>query len=242
MAYPIKGFLETSFSDWPGKVVSVIFLPFCNFRCPYCHNYELVLHPEKFPDFPLEFIMETLFLNRDWIDGVCVSGGEPTLHPWLPSLLRSFKETSGLALKIKLDTNGSSPELLERLIQEKLVDYVAMDLKAPLEMERYEEIIGIPLGEKGLTSIQKSIKILLAGRVDYEFRTTFVPGYLREEDIYQLAQAIKGARRYTLQNFNPRHTLDKKLQKQKPFPENTLKKMQKIAAVIIGDNDGGRLI
>lgn len=239
MRYPIKGFLETSFSDWPGKVTAVIFLPYCNFRCLYCHNYELVLHPEKFPDFPLGEIVAKIRSYRDWIDGLCLTGGEPTMHPWLASLLRYLRQTLGPDLPIKLDTNGSFPGVLEELIQEGLIDYVAMDLKAPLRIDRYEQITGVSLGEKGLINIRRSIEILLAGQVDYEFRTTLIPVYLKEGDVYEIAQRIKGAKRYTLQTFNPRQTLDKSLETLKPFPEGTLRRMQKKVNEIISSNNSG---
>ncbi|MGB9845844.1 MAG: anaerobic ribonucleoside-triphosphate reductase activating protein [Methanothermobacter tenebrarum] len=237
MVYSIKGFLETSFSDWPGKVAAVLFLPYCNFRCLYCHNYELVLRPEKFPDFPLSEIIKKISLNREWIDGVCLTGGEPTIHRWLPALLRFLKEKLGQDMLIKLDTNGSAPKVLEKLIQENLVDYVAMDLKAPLTIERYEEMVGVSLGEDGLGNIQKSIAILLSQKVDHEFRTTIVPALLQEKEIYEMARTIKGAKRYTLQNFNPRQTLAESLRHFKPLDESTLQRLQKKVTEIIGANN-----
>src|SRR3972149_6713066 len=97
MDYPIKGFIETSFSDWPGKVVAVLFLPSCNFRCPYCHNHELVLLPEKYPNFPLQEILHSLRERTGWIDGGCLTGGEPTLHPWLASLIHELRSARGMA-------------------------------------------------------------------------------------------------------------------------------------------------
>ncbi len=236
MDYSIKGFVETSFSDWPGKVVAVLFLPYCNFRGCYCHNYELVLHPEIFPDFPLSEIINQILGHRDWLDGLCLSGGEPTIHPWLPSFLRFLKEKLGQDMLIKLDTNGSAPQLLEELIEEGLVDYVAMDFKAPLTVESYEKIVGVPLGKKGLMNIQKSIEILLAQKVDHEFRTTIVPSFLGQEEIYAMAQILRGAKRYTLQNFNPRETLDKRLKNIQPLDEFTLQRLQKKVTEIIKGN------
>lgn len=233
MVYSIKGFLETSFSDWPGKVVAVLFLPYCNFRCLYCHNYELVLHPENFPDFPLPEIIKKVSLNRDWIDGLCITGGEPTIHRWLPAFLRFLKEKLGRDMLIKLDTNGSAPHVLEKLIQEELVDYVAIDFKAPLSVKRYEEVVGVSLGEEGLINIRKSMEILLAHEVDHEFRTTIVPALLQEKEIYEMAQMIKGAKRYTLQNFNPRQTLAESLGTIKPLDEPTLQRLQKKVTEII---------
>lgn len=237
MVYSIKGFLETSFSDWPGRVAAVLFLPYCNFRCLFCHNYELVLNPQKFPDFPLPEIIKKISLNRDWIDGVCLTGGEPTIHHWLPDLLRFLKEKLGRDILIKLDTNGFTPHVLEKLIQEELVDYVAMDFKAPLTIERYEEVVGVSLGEEGLRNIQKSIEILLSQKVDHEFRTTIVPALLQEKEIYEMAQVIKGAKRYTLQNFNPRQTLAQSWRSFKPLDEATLQSLQKKVTEIIRANN-----
>jgi pyruvate formate lyase activating enzyme len=238
MDYPIKGFVETSFSDWPGKVVAVLFLPCCNFRCLYCHNHELILRPQKFPDFPLEWVLEGIGKRKGWIDGVCLTGGEPTLHPWLPSLihdLRSARELNppGGSLSIKLDTNGTRPEVLKKLIEDGLLDYVAMDLKGPLQLHRYEAITGIPLGAEGLGRIQMSVEILLNGWVDYEFRTTFVPTLLQEEEVYALARRIQGARRYILQNFNPRDAMDEGLRDLAPLEDGSLRRMQERVNEII---------
>jgi pyruvate formate lyase activating enzyme len=231
MDYPIKGFIETSFSDWPGKVVAVLFLPSCNFRCLYCHNHDLILQPERYPNFPLEEILESLRKRKGWIDGVCLTGGEPTLHSWLPSLIQDLRSAAGLtpsgvSLGIKLDTNGTRPEVLQKLIDEGLLDYVAMDLKGPLQVDRYAAITGIPLDGEGLARIQASLQILLAGTVDHEFRTTLVPTLIEEEEVYALARKVRGARRYTLQHFNPKEALDERLRSVRPFDERSFRRMQ----------------
>lgn len=229
MNYSIKGFLETSFSDWPGKVAAVLFLPSCNFRCPFCHNYELVLRPEEIPDYPFDEILKALQRRRGWIDGVCLTGGEPTLHAWLPALIRELKpvlRSLRMEAGVKLDSNGSNPDCLEALIRENLVDYIAMDLKGPLEGGRYEILAGVPFAADRLARVQRSIQILLEGKVDYEFRTTLVPSLIGEEEVYELAGKIRGARRYTLQNFNPRDPLDSGLKKVAPWDDETLRRMQ----------------
>jgi pyruvate formate lyase activating enzyme len=229
MNYPIKGFLETSFSDWPGKMAAVLFLPSCNFRCPFCHNHELVLRPEQFPDYPVEEVVETLRRRKGWVDGVCLTGGEPTLHPWLPALIRDLKSalrSSGMNLEIKLDTNGTNPECLQTLIDGGLVDYVAMDLKGPLETSRYGALAGVPIEERELARIQASIQTLLLGKVDYEFRTTVVPSLMEEEEIYALANRLRQARRYTLQNFNPRAPLEPRLRQEAPWDDGVLRRVQ----------------
>jgi pyruvate formate lyase activating enzyme len=238
MDYPIKGFIETSFSDWPGKVVAVLFLPCCNFRCHYCHNHELVLLPEKYPNFPLEEVLKSLRQRNGWIDGVCLTGGEPTLHPWLSSLILDLRSAGGMALPggslgIKLDTNGTRPEVLQKLIDADLLDYVAMDLKGPLQVNRYAAIAGISLDAAWLARIQESIQILLKGKVDYEFRTTLVPTLIEEEEVYTLARQVGGARRYTLQNFDPRNAMDEDLRNVAPFDDRAVRQMQERVNEII---------
>ena len=231
MNYPVKGFLETSFSDWPGKVVSVLFLPSCNLSCPFCHNHELVRRPEAYDDFPWEIILASLRKRKGWIDGVCLTGGEPTLHPWLLPLIQELKSnrnltSSGEPLAIKLDTNGTHPEILESLLRQGLLDYVAMDLKAPLEADRYSALTGVSFSDERMERVRASVRLLLRGNVDYEFRTTVVPCLLEEEEIYAIARRIRGAARYTLQNFNPRETLDPRLREAAPLEPSILQRMQ----------------
>ena len=244
MNYPVKGFLETSFSDWSGKVVSVLFLPSCNLRCPFCHNHELVRRPEAYDDFPWEAILESLRKRKGWIDGVCLTGGEPTLHPWLLPLIQELKSnrnltSSGEPLAIKLDTNGTHPEILESLLRQRLLDYVAMDLKAPLEADRYSALTGVSFSDEQMEGVRASVRLLLRGNVDYEFRTTVVPCLLEEEEIYAIARRIRGAARYTLQNFNPRETLDPLLRKAAPLEPSILRRMQDRVQEIIRNEISG---
>jgi pyruvate formate lyase activating enzyme len=241
MIYSIKGFVETSFSDWSGKVVSVFFLPSCNLRCPFCHNHELVRRPEAYDDFPWKAILESLRRRKGWIDGVCLTGGEPTLHPWLLPLIRELKSrrdltSSGEPLAIKLDTNGTHPEVLESLLRQGLLDYVAMDLKAPLEADRYSALTGVSFSREGMERVRASVQLLLRGDADYEFRTTVVPCLLEEEEIYAIARGIRGAARYTLQNFNPRETLEPRLREAAPLEPAILRRMQARVNQIIWEN------
>jgi len=244
MTYSIKGFVETSFSDWSGKVVSVLFLPSCNLRCPFCHNHGLVLRPEAYDDFPWGAILESLRRRKGWIDGVCLTGGEPTLHPWLWPLIRELKSngdltSSGEPLAIKLDTNGTHPEVLESLLRQGLLDYVAMDLKAPLEADRYSALTGVLFSREQMERVRASVQLLLRGNVNYEFRTTVVPCLLEEEEIYAIARGIRGAARYTLQNFNPRETLDPRLREAAPLEPSVLQRMQGRVDEIIGKKVSG---
>jgi pyruvate formate lyase activating enzyme len=217
----IKGFLETSLSDWPGKLCSVLFLPTCNFRCPYCHNHPLVFHPEQYGTIPLEDILGRLRFLRDWIDGVCVTGGEPSLHTDLPVLVREIKRHRFL---IKLDTNGSNPQRLENLIEAGRVDFVSMDVKAPLDPFRYSRSAGLPVK---LKPILESIDILKRGKIDYEFRMTVVPGLHKEEDIQILGDQLRAGPRFILQNFNPENPLDPSLKNIAPYDPKVLRKIER---------------
>ena len=217
----IKGFLETSFLDWPGKLCSVFFLPYCNFRCPYCHNHPLVFNPEQYVTIPLEDILTRLHSLRNWIDGVCLTGGEPTLHADLPLLIREIKRHRFL---VKLDTNGSNPQMLENLIETGEIDFVSMDVKAPLDPFRYSRSTGLPIN---LKPTSESIEILKRGKVEYEFRMTVVPGLHREEDIQTLGDQLRVGRRFVLQNFNPENPLDPLLKNSVPYDLKVLKKIEK---------------
>ena len=223
----IKGFLETSFLDWPGKLCSVIFLPHCNFRCPYCHNHPLVSHPERYPSIPFEDILDRLRSFRDWIDGVCITGGEPTLHVDLPLLIREIKRNGFL---VKLDTNGSNPQVLETLIKAEEIDFVSMDVKAPLDPFSYRCSIGLSID---LDLILRSIEILKKGKVEYQFRMTVVPGLHREEDIETLGDQLRVGKRFVLQNFNPENPLDPSLKEILPYDQKILKEIEeKVQAMV----------
>jgi pyruvate formate lyase activating enzyme len=217
----IKGFLETSFLDWPGKLCSVLFLPHCNFRCPYCHNHALVFNPEQYSTIALDDIIHRLRSLKNWIDGVCLTGGEPTLHANLPSLIRKIRRHGFL---VKLDTNGTNPQMLEKLIEAGEIDFISMDVKAPLDPFRYSRSIGLPVN---LNPILETIKILKKAKVEYEFRMTVVPGLHREEDIKNLGGQLSVGRRFILQNFNPENPLDPSLKNIVPYDPKVLKKIEK---------------
>ncbi|MEA2108371.1 MAG: anaerobic ribonucleoside-triphosphate reductase activating protein [Pseudomonadota bacterium] len=177
----IKGFIESSCSDWPGQVVAVIFLPGCNFRCPYCHNYPLVLNPDEGETFTLAYVFQRLAVLRSWLDGVCVSGGEPTLSAGLAGLCGKIKEAG---LLCKLDTNGSRPRVLQELLAGDLIDFVAMDVKAPLLADSYERCAGVKVE---LAAIRKSMEIIRNAGIAYQFRTTYHPALFSESELEALA-------------------------------------------------------
>jgi pyruvate formate lyase activating enzyme len=194
----IKGFLDVSFVDWDGKVSSVIFLPNCNFRCPFCHNVNLVLNPENLESIPFEHVEGLLRKQKGWIDGVCITGGEPTLHSDLPDLCSRLKK---MGFSVKLDTNGTNPTMLKELVDRKLVNYVALDIKAPLTIEKYGEAAGVK-AEEMLERVKESIELLLESDIDYEFRTTVVPDIHDMDDIEQISRSVRRCKKYVLQKFD----------------------------------------
>ena len=190
----IAGMQKLTLLDFPGRVACTVFLNGCNLRCPFCHNASLVLHRDGAPPpLPQEELLAFLEKRRGRLDGVCVTGGEPTLCPYLPELLRQIK---ALGYDIKLDTNGSHPELLRSLIDDGLVDYVAMDIKN--SPAHYRETCG---GIDILPQVKESAALLMEGQVDYEFRTTLVHPLHCADDLLAIGQWLHGAKRYFLQQF-----------------------------------------
>jgi pyruvate formate lyase activating enzyme len=223
----VKGFVPTSLVDWDGRISSVIFLPGCNFRCPWCYARDLVLEPEKLATITLEKLRKELEHRKRWIDGVVVCGGEPAMNEDLPELCAEIKK---LGFPVKIDTNGTNPAMLSKLIKEKLVDYVAMDVKAPLNEEKYGKLNG---GKDLLDKVKESIKILMTSGVEYEFRTTLVPGLHSVEDVEEIAFYIKGAKKYALQNFVVPHEkgklIDEKFSSTTPFDGTQMKEFRDAA-------------
>lgn len=226
----IKGFIDLSLVDWDGKVSVVVFLPYCNFRCPFCYNITLVLKPEEMQTIPYEEIEQYLTKNKDWLDGVAITGGEPTIHNELPTLCKQIKE---LGLGVKLDTNGTNSVMVQKLIAQKLVDYIAMDVKAPLTPEKYSHAIGVD-AEKLLTEVEKTMEVLLDSSVDYEFRTTLVPTSHDKNDIKQICSRIKGCKKYVLQSFKGDvETLDPNFKNVKSFSLREMEEFLKLARDIV---------
>jgi pyruvate formate lyase activating enzyme len=224
----IKGFQGTSLLDFPGRIASLVFFGGCNLTCPFCHNPALVLDPEQYPDYPVEAVLDQLQERRRFIDGVVVSGGEPTLDTGLLPFLRQVK---GLGLAVKLDTNGlAPPAVLELALAEGLVDYVALDLKtAPA---RYGVLHRGPVPLGGLL---QSARLLLEGVVDYELRTTCVPGLVEEADIRAIGELVHGAKRWMLQQFVPGHSLVEELRKIEPHPAETIRAFAEVAGGYVGE-------
>ncbi len=223
----IGGLQKTTLIDYPGKVATTVFLSGCNFRCGYCYNPELVL-PEKakkHPEISQEDFFRFLDSRKNLLDGVCVTGGEPTVNPELSWFLGEIKKRGFL---VKLDTNGSHPETLENLFKKGLVDYVAMDIKAPLE--KYEEVTGSKIDKE---KIKKSIEIIKNSEIEYEFRTTLIPGVHGKEEVSKMGELIKGAKRYFLQNFMPEKTINNGFLEKKPFVVKDLENFRKEASFFV---------
>ena len=189
----IKGLQKTTLLDFPGRVACTVFTGGCNFRCPFCHNAALVLQPANVTSIDEQEFFTFLRKRTGILDGVCITGGEPLLQPDIISFIKKIKE---LGYRVKLDTNGSRFELLKQIIDEGLIDYVAMDIKS--SPEKYAECIGL---EGACDDIFLSIQYLMNCGIDYEFRTTVVRELHTKEDIINAAQYIKGAKRYYLQAF-----------------------------------------
>ncbi len=220
----IAGLIKQSLVDYPGEIAAVIFTQGCNLRCPFCHNGHLVTRPGKLADqyVPEPVILSFLAERKGFLDGLVITGGEPTLHHDLPELVRKVKE---LGYLVKLDTNGTNSAMLEFLLTNQLLDYVAMDLKAPPELKAYQEACG-NLSLEDFFNIRNSINLLLTTQVKAEFRTTIVPGLHEEEDIIAIARYIEGARLYSLQQFNPEVTLQVNYETVVPYDKE---QMQNIA-------------
>jgi len=217
----IGGLQKLTLIDFPGRLAATIFLCGCNFRCPFCYSSEIVL-PEKIKKQPK--IAEKVFFDflkerKELLEGVVICGGEPTISEELTTLIKKIKK---MGFSVKLDTNGSDPQTLEKLIDKNLVDYVAIDIKGP--KERYGEFAG---GKVDVEKIQKSIDILKKGKVDYEFRSTIVPTLHKKEDVVAMARWISGAKRYFLQNFRSEKTINPAFEKIKPYPQEFLLEIQK---------------
>ncbi|MGQ9513955.1 MAG: anaerobic ribonucleoside-triphosphate reductase activating protein [Thermoproteota archaeon] len=221
----IKGFVDTSFVDWDGKIVSTLFVPTCNFRCPFCFNHRLILHPDRYPDIPESTIMNFLDRNRDFLDGVCISGGEPMTARGLREFCRRIKS---LGLKIKLDTNGSNPKLLKELVSSGLVNYVAMDVKAPPNDKSYKLATGTS-SSRILDLVKESVSFLINSGIEYEFRTTVVPSIHSAKDIEEIAKWIRGARLYVLQKFQPENAWDKRLRKLSSQSDSEMEQLAEVA-------------
>lgn len=217
-----KGLEKTSAIEWPGKMVSVVYTGGCNFRCPFCQNSELVLQPEKIPGISEEKVIDHLISQKKWLDGLIVTGGEPTIHPSLPNFAQRVKKKG---FEFGVETNGSNPNMLKKLIKENLVDYITFDVKAPLVWDKYKKAIGIDKKEL-FEKIKESIEILKSSNVDHEYRTTIVPKLITEKDLEDIAKVLEENGKLYLQQYVPENTLDKEFENIEPYPKEKLKRIK----------------
>lgn len=212
----LGGLQKFSLIDYPGKMCAIVFTAGCNFRCGYCHNPELVKNPRGLIE-EKEFF-DFLKKRQGQLEAVTITGGEPTLHF---DLVEFIEKTKKLGFLVKLDSNGTNPNVLKKIIEKKVVDYLAMDIKGPLN--KYQEITNSTIDTD---KIQQSIKLIRESGIDYEFRTTVVESQLSREDILTIGKLIKGAKRYYLQKFIPTKTVNPEFMKAKTYSEKEFARMQ----------------
>jgi len=215
----IGGLQKFSMIDYPGKTCAIIFTVGCNFKCPYCHNPELqggegcnIMDENKVLDF--------LKSRVGQLDAVSITGGEATMHKDLPEFIKKIKDMGFL---IKLDSNGTNPEMIEKILDDKLVDYIAMDVKAP--ESKYPLVVGATVDFRKLS---KSIKLIIEKALDYEFRTTTVKSQLAKEDFMEIRELIKGAKKYYLQKFIPSKTLDESFLNETTYSDEEFEELKKV--------------
>lgn len=193
--FKVAGLQKLTLLDFPGRVACTLFTEGCNFRCPFCHNASLVTHTQNNIEYSTEYLLDFLRSRQGMLDGVCISGGEPTLMPGLEDFVRAVKS---LGFAVKLDTNGSRPQILKRLVSEGLIDYVAMDIKN--SREKYPLTCGLD-DEYDLSAIEESVSFLMSGAVDFEFRTTLVDPLHDGDDIRLIGEWLCGEEKFFLQKF-----------------------------------------
>jgi pyruvate formate lyase activating enzyme len=226
----IAGFQKLTLIDYPGKLATTVFTVGCSFRCPFCHNPELVHSSQLTVNRSTEKeFFEFLKKRKGKLEGVCITGGEPTIQPGLVEFIKKIKK---LGYKVKLDTNGTRPDVIRRMISEKLVDFIAMDIKN--QPKKYARTAGMNVGNKDFCSlldrVKLSVDLIMNSRIPYEFRTTAVPGIHSEKDFIEIAKWIKGAESYWLQRYQEKKILDPALKKKTKGKKLNLEKiMSKIS-------------
>ena len=226
MSLIIGGLQKTSLLDFPEKISAIVFTQGCNFRCGYCHNPELCTFSKK-PVITLSAFFDFLKNRRGKLDGVVITGGEPTLHTDLPDFIKDIKN---LGFAVKLDTNGTNPVMLEELIRSNLIDYIAMDIKSPLE--KYDQIKGIKIDT---ALIKQSIDLIMKSDTDYEFRTTVVRTQLNLDDFEKIGELLATAKRYYLQKFIPSKVLNEEFKNAQTYTDDEFEKIINILSLKINN-------
>ena len=217
----IKGFQGTSLLDFPGRIASLVFWGGCNLTCPFCHNPALVLEPETYPDLDPADLLADLAERKSFIDGVVVSGGEPTLDSGLLSFL---KEVKALGLAVKLDTNGLVPQVIAELIARQLIDYLAIDLKTIPGRDPE-----LQTGAVSASKLVETVRLCADAAIELEYRTTCVPGWVDEDVIVRLGELIDGAPLWALQQYHPEHALCEQARAQTPYSDEQVRAFAEIA-------------
>ena len=210
----IAGIQKTSLIDYPRKICTVLFTRGCNFSCGFCHNPELVKRSQYLPPMDNEEIYTLLKKRKRSIDAVTITGGEPTLHRDLPQFIQKIK---AMGYTVKLDTNGSNPDMLQHLLDHKLIGYIAMDVKN--SPRKYQKTTN---RNTDINKIKKSTKVIMNSCIPYEFRTTVVPGLHTDKDFEAISKWLRGAKKYYLQRFRPAKTLDPTFSTINPFTQKEM--------------------
>ena len=222
LSIELRGIILVTMLDWVGKVACTLFVGGCNLRCPFCQNPELVICPEEQPIISWDKVKRHLEDKKEWFDGVVITGGEPTINHGLASFLSMLKK---MDYPVKLDTNGTRPRVLSRLIREGLVDYIAMDVKS--SFKKYPKATGTNIDIK---KVEESIDVITTSNIPHEFRTTMVPGFVDEDYAIEIAHHLrsKEAKRYYLQQFRSEITLEPKIKEIKPYKVEKLIELKEV--------------
>ncbi|MCK5655488.1 MAG: anaerobic ribonucleoside-triphosphate reductase activating protein [Candidatus Aureabacteria bacterium] len=221
----IKGFIKNTLIEWDGMISSEVFLPGCNFRCPYCHSYELFTKPDEIDAVSWDDVCKYLDEKKGWVDGLVLCGGEPLMSRGILNCLEMLKNRG---IKVKIDTNGYFPEELQKAIARQLVAYIAMDIKAPLNALEYSRVTGV--NNVDILKLVESINLIKKSGIDYEFRTTMCPVYINKKNVVEIAKSIEGAKKYSLQQFNPKNCYSTSLRGIKPYLKEEIYEMKKLVA------------
>lgn len=219
----IKGFIKNTLIEWDGLISSEVFFPGCNFRCPYCHSYELFTKPDELDSARWDEVCKYLDEKKGWVDGLVLCGGEPLMSKGILNCLEMLKKHG---IKVKIDTNGYFPEELRKAITRQLVACVAMDIKAPLNAQEYLRVTGV--NNVDISKLIESINLIKKSGIDYEFRTTVCPVYINKKNVVEIAKSIEGAKKYSLQQFDPKNCYSVSLREIRPYPREEIYEMKKL--------------
>ncbi len=221
----LRGFIKSSLVEWEGRICAVVFTARCNWRCPYCHGRVFVNEPESLPPIPEQDVYDLLEAQRGWIDGVAITGGEPTLQPGLTRFIREIR-SRGAA--VKLETNGTHPEVIAQLLSASLIDCLCMDYKAPLD-KRLMQVTSVPESATGLAAVKQSFAIAAASGIEREYHTTLCPRFIDATVIAEMARDLEPGGLWVLQQYETGERLDPEAAGELRYDEDELEKLAEIA-------------